>query len=58
LFITALKIHHTISRPQNKIKAQPGAEWASAAACAFRAFIGIHGQKHILNNSDLAWVQI
>jgi putative Mn2+ efflux pump MntP len=61
-------MHFKISRPQKKRKAQPGAvatfEAAcvigatSAAACAIGAFIGLHGQKRIKKNSDLAWVQI
>jgi hypothetical protein len=45
----------TIERPQKKRKAQPGAEAASAAACAIGAFIGLHGQKkRIYKNSNLA----
>jgi hypothetical protein len=33
----------TISRPQFKRRANPGAEDASAAACAIGAFVGLHG---------------
>jgi hypothetical protein len=46
-------MHYTISRPQEKRKAQPGAEAASAAACAIGTSIGLHGQKRILRTSDL-----
>jgi hypothetical protein len=45
-------MHFTISRPQKKRKAQPGGEAASSPACAIGAFIGLHGQKRIKNNSD------
>jgi hypothetical protein len=35
----------TISRPQKKMKAQPGAEAASQPAYAIGAFIGLHGHN-------------
>jgi hypothetical protein len=40
-------MYFTILRPQNKKKAQPGAEAASAAACGTGAFTGLRGQKLI-----------
>jgi hypothetical protein len=47
-----------ISRPKKKSKAQPGAKADFAADSAIGAFIGLHGQKRVRKNSDLAWVQI
>jgi hypothetical protein len=38
-------MHFTVSRPQKKIRAQPGGEAASPPACTIRAFIGLHGQN-------------
>jgi hypothetical protein len=53
---SSFKINFTISRTHRKTKKQLGANAASAAACAIGAFIGLHGQKRIKKNSDLAWV--
>jgi hypothetical protein len=43
--------------PEKK-KAQPGAEAASAAACATGFYVSHDAQKHIEKNSVLAWVHI
>jgi hypothetical protein len=51
-------MHFTISRPQKKRKAQPGAEAASAAACAIGFYVGIGVHNAFGKKSDLAWVQI
>jgi hypothetical protein len=49
------KYFYDFEAPEKK-EAQPGGEAASKTACAVGAFIGLHGQKCILKNSDLAWV--
>jgi hypothetical protein len=46
-------MNFTISKPQKKRKAQPGAEAAFAAAYAIGAAICLYGQTRVLNNSDL-----
>jgi hypothetical protein len=45
-------------RPQEKRKAQPSAEAASAAACAIGAFIGLRGRNRIYKIQDLFSVSL
>jgi hypothetical protein len=45
-------IHFTISRPHIKRKAQPGAETASAAACAIGFYLSLDAQKRIHNTEE------
>jgi hypothetical protein len=42
-------MHFSISRPQKRRKAPPGAEAASPPACANGAFICLHDQTHLKN---------
>jgi hypothetical protein len=51
-------MNFTTSGPQKERKAQPGETAAPSPAYATGAFIGLHGKKCILKNSDLAWVEI
>jgi hypothetical protein len=39
-------------------KGTPGGEAACPSACAIGAFIGLHGQKFIYKNLDLAWIKV
>jgi hypothetical protein len=52
-----LNAFYDFEAPEKK-NAQPGRKAASSPARAIGAFIGIHGQKCISKNSDLAWVEI
>jgi hypothetical protein len=47
-------MHFTTSKPQKRITAQPGEEAAFSPAYAIGAFIGLHGQKFLIKNSDFA----
>jgi hypothetical protein len=47
-------MHFTISRSQKKIKAQPGAEAASSAACAIGFYVSLDAQKLI--NKTRIWL--
>jgi hypothetical protein len=42
-----LKMYFIISRPRKKIKAHPGAQAASAAACAIGFYVSVDAQKFI-----------
>jgi hypothetical protein len=43
--ILVFRIHFTISRPQKQRKVRPGAEAASAAACAFEFDFSLNARK-------------
>jgi hypothetical protein len=45
-------IHLKSSRPHIKRKAQPGAEAASAAACAIVFYLSLDAQKRIHNTEE------